>query len=164
MNASGFVIIKWTSSGRAVTLRRASTMGGPMVRFGTKWPSMTSTCTRSAPACSTAAISSAKCAKSDDRMEGAIRTLGIGTPPGNQRSTIEHRVGQRRRLLIPAQHPIRFLQHRRESGAAVVLGDGGEGAVFQAADGLHEQPSADGRQAGREFACRLHRQDRDRLL
>src|SRR2546422_9016767 len=89
MNASGFVIIKWTSSGRVVTLRRASTMGGPMVRFGTKWPSMTSTCTRSAPACSTAAISSAKCAKSDDRMEGAIRTLGIGTPPGNQRSTIE---------------------------------------------------------------------------
>src|SRR2546422_2735943 len=42
------------------------------------------------------AISSAKCAKSADRMDGAIRTLRIGGPPGNKESTIEHRVKGRK--------------------------------------------------------------------
>ncbi|SHX31333.1 Uncharacterised protein [Mycobacteroides abscessus subsp. abscessus] len=40
------------------------------MRLGTKCPSITSTCSQSAP--STAAISSARRAKSADRIEGAI--------------------------------------------------------------------------------------------
>lgn len=34
---------RWTSNGRSVTGRRASTTRGPIVIFGTKRPSMTST-------------------------------------------------------------------------------------------------------------------------
>ena len=41
-----------------------------MVRFGTKWLSITSTCTQSAPF--TAATSSASRAKSAARIDGAI--------------------------------------------------------------------------------------------
>jgi len=37
-NRSGFSIIKWTSSGKRVARRQASTMKGPIVRFGTKVP------------------------------------------------------------------------------------------------------------------------------
>src|SRR4051794_5756884 len=53
-----------------------STTGGPMVRLGTKWPSMTSRCRREAPPRSTRAISSARRAKSADRMEGTISIIG----------------------------------------------------------------------------------------
>ena len=47
-----------------------STTGRPRVRFGTKWLSMTSTCSQSAVA--TAAASSASRAKSADKMLGEI--------------------------------------------------------------------------------------------
>jgi hypothetical protein len=47
--------------------------------LGTKWPSMTSTCRRSAPAAPTAEASSARRAKSAERMLGAIRD-GDPTP------------------------------------------------------------------------------------
>src|SRR3954452_12863600 len=49
---------------------RLSTTGSPIVRFGTKWPSITSTCNQSAPF--TAAASSASRAKSAARIDGAI--------------------------------------------------------------------------------------------
>src|SRR4051794_18762468 len=52
-----------------------STTGGPMVRLGTKWPSMTSRCRREAPPRSTRAISSASRAKSADRIEGTISII-----------------------------------------------------------------------------------------
>eukprot|EP00967_Tisochrysis_lutea_P157168 scaffold318336_cov12-Tisochrysis_lutea.AAC.2 len=42
-------LTKWQSRTLSVTGRRASTMRGPMVMLGTKRPSMTSTCTHSAP-------------------------------------------------------------------------------------------------------------------
>ena len=52
LNASryspGFVIIRWQSSRSDVHLDRASRPAGRCVRFGTKWPSMTSTCRTSA--------------------------------------------------------------------------------------------------------------------
>src|SRR5262245_18963658 len=47
-------------------------MAGPMVRFGTKWPSMTSRCTTSACP-STVASSSARREKSAESSEGAMR-------------------------------------------------------------------------------------------
>jgi hypothetical protein len=42
--------------------------------FGTKCPSITSTCTQSAPAASIARTSSPSAAKSADRIDGAILT------------------------------------------------------------------------------------------
>src|SRR5258705_8369383 len=60
------------SSGRRVRFRMDSITGGPMLRLGTKWPSMTSTWSRSAPAVSTRAMASPSAAKSADRMRGAI--------------------------------------------------------------------------------------------
>lgn len=47
---------KWTSSGKSVTGRIASTTRGPIVILGTKRPSMTSTWIQSHPASSTALI------------------------------------------------------------------------------------------------------------
>src|SRR5579871_3806927 len=72
MYSSGLVIIRWQSSGTSTTLRRAETTSGPMVMLGTKCPSMTSTCSRVAPPRMAAWQSSARWAKSADRMEGAI--------------------------------------------------------------------------------------------
>ena len=46
----GRVIIRWQSSVALVALRMLFTSGGPKVMFGTKWPSMTSRWSRSAPA------------------------------------------------------------------------------------------------------------------
>src|SRR5271157_3453271 len=67
--------MRWTSKCRRVVLRTDSTTGGPMVRLGTKWPSMTSRCRMVAPARSTRAISSAKRAKSADRIDGTISII-----------------------------------------------------------------------------------------
>src|SRR5687768_7565038 len=50
-----------------------------MVMLGTKWPSMTSTWTQSAPAASMARTSSPRRAKSDARMDGAMMT-GLAMP------------------------------------------------------------------------------------
>src|SRR6186713_3260343 len=76
--------IRWTSNGLALCGRSAFTTGGPIVRLGTKWPSITSTWIQSAPAASIARISSPRRAKSADNIEGAMRTgcctAGILTP------------------------------------------------------------------------------------
>ena len=71
--ALGLVIIRWTSSGSVVARRIAATTGGPMVRLGTKWPSMTSTWIQSAPASSTARTSSPSRPKSAARIDAAMR-------------------------------------------------------------------------------------------
>src|SRR5947207_11139794 len=63
--------MRWQSKGSRLCARQALTMAGPMVRFGTKWPSMTSRWRRSAPA-SMEAISSASLLKSADSSDGAI--------------------------------------------------------------------------------------------
>src|SRR6266540_2593776 len=74
----GSSIIRWQSNGRVVALRRLCTTGNPMVRFGTKWLSITSMCSQSA-APSTARASSARWAKSAARMLGATTSDGAVT-------------------------------------------------------------------------------------
>src|SRR5260370_41398694 len=71
--------MRCTSKGSLLCLRSAFTTIGPMVRLGTKWPSMTSTWIQSAPAAVTASTSLPSSAKSADRMEGAMRTGCCGT-------------------------------------------------------------------------------------
>src|SRR5580692_11539720 len=63
--------MRWTSSGSRVTGRSDLTTTGPILMFGTKWPSMTSTWIRSAPARSASRTWSPRRAKSAARMEGA---------------------------------------------------------------------------------------------
>src|SRR4051812_8703274 len=67
------------------------TTGGPMVRLGTKWPSITSTCRRSAWG-ATPSMASARAAKSADRMDGAMRAIAVNLPGPPQRNE-EHAVG-----------------------------------------------------------------------
>src|ERR1700751_686045 len=66
--------IRCTSTGFFVALRTASTTTGPIVMFGTKRPSMTSTWIQSAPASSTARTSAASRPKSTDKIEGETMT------------------------------------------------------------------------------------------
>src|SRR5256885_8810919 len=89
--------MRWQSNGSVVALRRLSTTGRPMVRLGTKWLSITSTCNQSA-APSTARASSARWAKSAARMLGArmsevatTRSVYDGLLTAQHRQ--EHRVG-----------------------------------------------------------------------
>ena len=72
--SNGLSIIRCTSSGSDVAFFNCFTIGTPMVRFGTKCPSMTSTCTYPAPASSMRAMSRPRFMKSADRMDGAIFT------------------------------------------------------------------------------------------
>src|SRR5882724_5460302 len=72
---SGSEIIRWISRGRCVTRRRDWTIAGPMLRFGTKCPSITSTWIRSAPACSASATCWPRRAKSAARIDGASFTV-----------------------------------------------------------------------------------------
>src|SRR4051795_4724955 len=72
----------------------AATTGGPIVRFGTKWPSITSTCSRSASG-ATASMASARAAKSADRIDGAIRTT-LRTLSRRAEPQDEHAVGSDR--------------------------------------------------------------------
>src|SRR5512141_635450 len=116
--------------GSFVTLRTASTTSGPMVMFGTKRPSITSTWTTSAPAASTARISSARRPKSAERMDGAMR---MGSDMA-------------RRILVDAGHaeriePVRAVAARQREQVAV----GGEG-VGREAGGRRHPPEAVGEQ------------------
>src|ERR1700758_4817689 len=107
----------------SVTASRLSTTGNPMVRFGTKWLSMTSTCNQSAP--STAAAWSARRAKSAARIDGAING-------GDVRFTLirlaqrgrEHRVGAV--TVWPQLHvqPVAEAIRRFEQGPGVGCRDG----------------------------------------
>ena len=71
--ALGLAIMRWTSRGSLRGPAHGATTSGPMVMFGTKWPSMTSTWTQSAPRPRSARTSSPRRAKSAERIEGAIR-------------------------------------------------------------------------------------------
>src|SRR3569832_1080711 len=103
-------IIRCTSSGFFACGFIALTTAGPMEMLGTKWPAMTSTWIRSAPAFSIASISAPRRAKSADRIEGAIRTgLAIGrlsdgffpSPQGRNGLKTEEHHGERG----PPHHP-----------------------------------------------------------
>src|SRR4051812_36421587 len=84
---SGRSTIRWTSSAppRSWTRsRRDSTISGPIVIGGTKWPSITSTWITRAPASMTSSTCSPRQAKSADRIEGTTRTScirGLATAP-----------------------------------------------------------------------------------
>src|SRR5204862_474190 len=66
---SGCWTIRCTSSGRSVSCRRARIRGAPKVRLGTKCPSITSTCSHSAPP----ATARSTCSRS--RPRSALKTL-----------------------------------------------------------------------------------------
>src|SRR5262249_29361857 len=83
ISLSGSTTIRCTSSGFCVARRTASTTSGPIVRFGTKRPSITSTWIQSPPASSEARTSSASRPKSAERIEGAIR-IGCGIVAAGQ--------------------------------------------------------------------------------
>ncbi len=74
ISVRGLSIMRCTSQTSEVAALSCFSSGTPMVRLGTKWPSMTSIWTKAAPACSIMAMSSAKCMKSADKMDGAIFT------------------------------------------------------------------------------------------
>src|SRR5215212_7842371 len=77
--------MRWTSKGLAECGRIARTTSGPIVMFGTKCPSITSTWIQSPPAWSTARTSSPSRAKSAERIEGAMRrgrVMGRGVTRG----------------------------------------------------------------------------------
>src|ERR1039458_440734 len=67
--------MRCTSSIMRVIFLSDATTGGPSVKLGTKWPSITSTCSMRHPAASRGAISSPKRAKSAARMDGRISTI-----------------------------------------------------------------------------------------
>jgi hypothetical protein len=57
--------------------RIAAQVAGPKVMLGTKWPSITSTCTQSAPCVSIASHSAPKSAKSAARIDGRDLDLAV---------------------------------------------------------------------------------------
>ena len=75
--------------GNWVARESALTTGRPTVMFGTKRPSITSTCRMDAPAFSTVEISSPSREKSADRIDGAIsiivKSYGVGVRTGGRR-------------------------------------------------------------------------------
>src|SRR5579862_4413376 len=82
INSSGFSIIRWQSSGNFVTLRSDFTTGGPIVRFGTKCPSITSTWMTLAPPSVAAHTCSPSRAKSAERIDGASSIKRELSEPG----------------------------------------------------------------------------------
>src|SRR5208283_5122057 len=54
-----------------MVLRSEAITGGPIVRFGTKWPSITSRCRTVPPPASAAFASAPNCAKFADNIDGA---------------------------------------------------------------------------------------------
>src|SRR4029078_6951184 len=90
-------IIRCTSKIFLVCGRSAFTTSGPMVMFGTKCPSMTSTWTQSQPALSMARTSSPSRAKSAERIDGAMmmsRAIKAGSslPVGHNPRVVEPRL------------------------------------------------------------------------
>src|SRR6266478_47374 len=63
--------MRWQSRGSRVALRRDFTTGGPIVKLGTKCPSMMSTWMTEPPPSAVRPTWSAKWAKSAERIEGA---------------------------------------------------------------------------------------------
>src|SRR5918997_598006 len=79
---SGVSTMRWASMGISTASTSEAATTGPMVRFGTKWLSMASKWTSSAPPLSALRTSSARFAKSAARIEGAPTTL----PPSSRQN------------------------------------------------------------------------------
>ena len=73
---SASAIIRWASSGTGLTAWMRWTTGSPMVRLGTKWLSMTSTCTASALLMRRSSAS--RLTKSAERMLGLMQHWAMG--------------------------------------------------------------------------------------
>src|SRR5437667_336179 len=73
----GCVTIKWASKGTLVSARIDLTIAGPIVRLGTKWPSITSMWSMSAPASAASRTWSPKRSNRADKIDGAI-LMAIG--------------------------------------------------------------------------------------
>ncbi len=73
MYRPGLAIIRWASNGIRVRFRRALIVLAPKVRFGTKWPSITSRWIRSAPSRSARFTAWARLPRSASRMLAATR-------------------------------------------------------------------------------------------
>mmetsp|Transcript_24408 Transcript_24408/g.33909 ORF Transcript_24408/g.33909 Transcript_24408/m.33909 type:complete len:202 (+) Transcript_24408:580-1185(+) len=71
----GLETIRWQSKHALVYLRTAAITGAPIVRFGTKWPSITSMCSQSAPSLTISWHSNPSLAKSEDRTLGQMAAL-----------------------------------------------------------------------------------------
>ena len=78
---AGSVIIRWVSKNRSVCSRSDETTGGPMVRLGTKRPSMTSTWSHSEPGAiwSTAFGQASEVGRQDRRGDAAARGVRSGS-------------------------------------------------------------------------------------
>src|ERR687898_1207020 len=83
---SGFVTWRWASMGRSTAAASEAATAGPTVRLGTKWLSITSKCTSSAPPLSARRTSSASSEKSAASIEGAPTTLSSSLPKNAKRS------------------------------------------------------------------------------
>eukprot|EP01139_Manchomonas_bermudensis_P016790 Amastigsp_a514324_96.p3 type:complete len:175 gc:universal Amastigsp_a514324_96:545-21(-) len=78
IQAPGSVTMRWQSRNAAgACARRDLITGGPMVRFATKCPSITSQCSQSAPAASTRSDSAPSVAKLAARSDGAMIERGM---------------------------------------------------------------------------------------
>src|SRR5690606_1634638 len=102
----------WQSSGRSVRRNKDSTTGSPMVRFGTKWPSITSTCTQSArasPEPAPASLSVPRSAKPADKILRALNGSWATLPSVDSRNrTAAHG------CFSVSEHSGGFAQHRAE--------------------------------------------------
>src|SRR5919199_6142186 len=78
--------------GRSTAAASEAATAGPTVRLGTKWLSITSKCTSSAPPLSARRTSSASSAKSAESTEGAPTTLSPRLPKNvkTAASQVEH--------------------------------------------------------------------------
>src|SRR6478735_587483 len=164
---SGSSIIRWASSGVVVDRARASTMVGPKVRFGTKWLSITSTCTQSA--LPIRATSAPRFAKSAFRMLGVIWIPTGDDPRGPPGSGLL--LGVRGRGGPVSLVPVGPLQQGCDVEDVVVdvgvevpdpgepLGHGEDGEVA-GVDGVHLVPADRGRDPGvGQPADRVRRSD-----
>src|SRR5438552_9043452 len=87
---SGFEHIKWTSKKSFVSGRIVFTTAGPKEMLGTKWPSMMSRWSQSAPEASTRSVSRARRPKLEARSEGA-RMMDMDHDPQIRRPKAEIR-------------------------------------------------------------------------
>src|SRR6478609_1437895 len=127
--------------------------------FGTKWPSITSTCSRSHSGV-TFATSSARCAKSAARIDGAILRLREGeaiapTLSGGPQDQAVHAVGVggpgEQPGTPPHPHPGRTRRLLRGEGGEVRRGplvDGRRLGRTEGAHGVHEPAAGRDRVGG----------------
>src|SRR5215213_3169807 len=88
---SGLSTMRCASTGRTTASTSEAATTGPMVRLGTKWLSIASKWTSSAPPSCARRTSSARLAKSAESMEGAPTTLSPRSAQNANRSASSRR-------------------------------------------------------------------------